>query len=215
MPRLRAAASCIVGRDACGIAPDSPSTVGRRNFSGMTTALDTYFETVARQLSELRATQREATGQAAGWVEQTLCSDRLIYAFGSGHSHALVEELFYRAGGLVGVVPIFDENLMLHRSATGSTEWERKEGYAETVLARHAIAPGDLLFVVSNSGRNAVPIEMALGGRQRGARVIAICQRAVLRRVSVPALVRKKAHGGGGSGDRQLRRGRRCVRGAS
>ena len=33
---------------------------------------------------------------------------------------------------------------------------------------------GDVLIVASNSGRNAVPVEMALEGRARGLRVIAI-----------------------------------------
>lgn len=140
----------------------------------MTTALDTYFETVARQLGEVRITQRAALERAADWVAHALLSDKFIYAFGSGHSHALAEELFYRAGGLVRVVPVFDEKLMMHQSACGSSQWERKEGYAETVLARYALAPGDVFFVVSNSGRNAVPIEMALGGKRRGAKVVAL-----------------------------------------
>lgn len=140
----------------------------------MTTALESYFETVIRRLDEIRVTQRPAMEQAADWVCRALLGEHFIYAFGSGHSHTLAEEVFYRAGGLARAVPILDPKLMVHESAVASTDWERREGYAETVLARYAIAPGDVLFVVSNSGRNAVPIEMALGSRQRGAKVVAI-----------------------------------------
>jgi uncharacterized phosphosugar-binding protein len=63
---------------------------------------------------------------------------------------------------------------MVHKSATGSTGWERKEGYATEILSRYPVGPGDVLFVVSSSGRNAVPIEMAMEGRQRGAKIVAI-----------------------------------------
>jgi len=140
----------------------------------MKSAMDLYFDAVLGRLGELRVAQRAALEQVAEWVAQALLNDRFVYVFGSGHSHMLAEELFYRAGGLVRVVPILDEKLMMHQSASGSSQWERREGYAETVLARYALGAGDVLVVVSNSGRNPVPIEMALGGRRRGARVVAV-----------------------------------------
>lgn len=138
------------------------------------TPFDTYLQAVQQQLAAIHAMQRPKVLQAAEWVAAALCGDRFIYTFGCGHSHALAEETFYRAGGLARVVPILDEKLMVHISAADSTQWERREGYAAEVLSRYPIAAGDILFVVSNSGRNAVPIEAALLSQQRGARVVAI-----------------------------------------
>ncbi len=137
-------------------------------------ALDDYFQTVQSQIAEIHRTERARLEQAAEWVAAALIQEKFIYAFGSGHSHALAEEMFYRAGGLARAIPILDENLMVHKSAFASTEWERKEGYAAQVLKRYALGFGDVLFVVSNSGRNAVPIEMAMVASQRGAKVIAV-----------------------------------------
>ncbi len=137
-------------------------------------AQDVYFQAVASQLAEIRATQQMAIEQASSWVAEALINDRFIYTFGSGHSHTLAEETFYRAGGLARTVAILDEKLMVHESAVESTQWERKEGYAADVLKRYPIGAGDVLFVVSNSGRNAVPIEMAIEGAKRGAKVIAV-----------------------------------------
>jgi uncharacterized phosphosugar-binding protein len=137
-------------------------------------AREDYFQIVQLQLNEIFSTQREKLSQAANWVSNALQNEKFIYTFGSGHSHTLAEEMFYRAGGLARSIPILDENLMVHKSASASTEWERKEGYAAEVLKRYALGAGDALFVVSNSGRNAVPIEMAMEGVKRGAKVIAI-----------------------------------------
>ena len=105
---------------------------------------------------------------------EALAADRWLYAFGTGHSHALAEEVFYRAGGLARAVPILDAKLMLHDNAIEATYLEREEGYAARLLDLYPVAAGDVLIVASNSGRNAVPIEMVLTGRARGMKTIAI-----------------------------------------
>ena len=91
--------------------------------------------------------------RAADLVADSLSRGGTIHAFGTGHSHVLAEELYYRAGGFVRVNPILFEGLMLHSSALLSTSLERMPGLAEALLADHPIAPGDVLVVASNSGR--------------------------------------------------------------
>lgn len=150
----------------------------------MTRYMDEYFKAAQGQLDAITRTQRAQLDRAADWVCATLLEDRFIYAFGSGHSHALAEEVFYRAGGLARVVPILDENLMVHLNASASTDWERKEGYAKQVVARYSMAAGDLLFIISNSGRNPVPVEMAMEAKARGSRVIAISSAQYVAKVS-------------------------------
>jgi uncharacterized phosphosugar-binding protein len=99
---------------------------------------------------------------------------RLLHVFGSGHSHVLGLELFYRAGGFACVNPILLEHLMLHRSASASTTHERTSGQAEAIAQQHALAAGDVLLCISNSGANVVAIELARIARQRGLAVIAL-----------------------------------------
>ncbi|MEU1971988.1 SIS domain-containing protein [Microbacterium sp. NPDC019599] len=133
-----------------------------------------YLARVTELLQEVIDTQWDAIALAAEAVAAALRSGREIHAFGSGHSHMLAEELFYRAGGLVDVRPILFEALMLHANAPLSTRLERLPGLASELLDDHGVARGDVLLVFSNSGRNQVATELAAEARDRGLTVIAV-----------------------------------------
>lgn len=139
----------------------------------MTKTLE-YINIITRLIQQLKDEQLDLLDQAAHLLANCLMAGGMIYTFGTGHSHMLAEELFYRAGGLARVSPILDEGLMLHAAAAKSTNLERLPGYAELLLASYPIKPGDLLLIASNSGRNAVPVEMALAGKAKGMTVIAL-----------------------------------------
>ena len=130
---------------------------------------------IAKELVARLATEEwPRIAAAADLLTETIASGHVVHAFGSGHSHMLAEELFYRAGGLVRVRPILFEGLMLHGSASLSTSLERMPGLAAALFADHPMAPGDVLIVASNSGSNAVTTELAALARDHGVRTIAI-----------------------------------------
>jgi uncharacterized phosphosugar-binding protein len=136
--------------------------------------MDRYYDLLIRQMEKVRRTQWEKIDMAARWLGESLASDGWLYAFGTGHSHALAEEIFYRAGNPARATPMLDSRLMLHHQAIQATYNEREEGYGIKLLNSYPIKKGDVLIVASNSGRNAVPIDVALEGRRLGLRVIAI-----------------------------------------
>jgi len=136
--------------------------------------IDDYRNRVVETFDRVLATQRDAITTATAWVAESWATDGLVYVTGSGHSHMIAEEVFYRAGGAAPVQAILDPALMLHQGAQRSSQLERVEGYAETVLQNYPIGGKDVFFVVSNSGRNAFPIEAALHAKARGARVVAV-----------------------------------------
>lgn len=133
-----------------------------------------YRDQVVGIFDEILDTQGAALDAARDAVVTALAADRLVYVAGSGHSHLLAEEAFYRAGGIAAAQAILDPDLMLHLGARRSTLIEREEGRAEAVLSNYPVGPGDVVFVASNSGRNSYPIELALGARARGATTIAL-----------------------------------------
>ena len=141
-------------------------------------ALDRYFDNLTDLLASIRKSQGPAMEKAARAMADCLAGGGLVYTFGTGHGHLLALEIFYRAGGPAGVRPILDERLMLHKSAAGSTLWERDEALAAKLLERYPVGRGDVLLVMSNSGRNAVPVLLARGARERGAVVVALTSMA-------------------------------------
>ena len=139
-----------------------------------------YFDTLSQTLSAVSGQEDAKIRQAGEALAETLKKDGLLYVFGCGHSHMLAEELFYRAGGLAPVYPIFETAAMLHEGAAKSSRIERMSGYAKHVMDRYPIGPNDCLLVVSTSGINPFPMEMAEAAKEKGATVIGISSFAYL-----------------------------------
>ena len=140
----------------------------------MTGLRQTYRDRIGAIMDRLLADEGAAMDAARDAIAATLARGGILHVAGSGHSHMLAEEVFYRAGGIAAAQAILDEDLMLHRGAERSTRLERETGHAARVLERYAVAPGDTVVVASNSGRNAYPVELAALAREAGATVIAI-----------------------------------------
>ena len=133
-----------------------------------------YLQTAEAQIEALGDSQMPQIETAAGWFAEVVAAKRLVYIFGTGHSHMLAEELFYRAGGLARVVPMLQPALMLHESASGSTQAERDPNIVGELLKQYPMGGGDVLVVASNSGRNACPVELAMAAKERSVRTIAV-----------------------------------------
>ena len=144
-----------------------------------------YLENMMPILQKAIETQEPVLKQAAEMVADAIQADHLVYVFGAGHASILAEESFYRAGGLVPVVPVFAPGLTCQtRPMTLSTQTERRTGYAEQIFDTYQLEPGSVLIVHSNSGKNTVPIEMAEIARQRGLKVIALVNAEQCRKAS-------------------------------
>lgn len=133
-----------------------------------------YHKNLTGILDQIFTTENGKIEQAGALLAETLEKDGLLYVFGCGHSHMLAEELFYRAGGLVPVSPIFETAAMLHEGAAKSSQVERMSGYAQHVIGRYPIGPNDCLLLASTSGINPFCMEMAEIAAQKGAKVIGI-----------------------------------------
>jgi uncharacterized phosphosugar-binding protein len=157
-----------------------------------------YLGAVGAMIQRLQDEHLGSIREAGRLVAEVLRADRLVHVFGTGHSHMLAEEGLYRAGGLAPVNAILESGLMLHEGATVSTRLEKLPGYSPIVADKYGFEEGDLLIVVSNSGVNAVPVEMAVLAREAGLKVLAVCSMAYSREAElkpgVPARLYEVAH---------------------
>ncbi len=133
-----------------------------------------YITKICDMLHVVEHDEITAIEEAALMAFKSIQNGGLLHVFSTGHSHMIVEEMFYRAGGLIAVNPILDNSLMLHEGAVTSTENERLHGKAEEVLSKANLQKGDTIIISSNTGINAVPVEAALYAKSKGVAVIGV-----------------------------------------
>lgn len=140
--------------------------------------MNSYLTETHRLLDALADVNAAALPEVADIVASSLANDGILHVFGSGHSSLLAQELFYRAGGLAPVNALLDVNLTIF--GTSRPTWvERLEGYAESIFASYDTRPGEVVLIMSNSGINPVPIEIATGAKARGLITVAVGSAAV------------------------------------
>ncbi|MFD6439535.1 SIS domain-containing protein [Peribacillus sp. NPDC060186] len=136
--------------------------------------MNSYFEEVKALLSAVVDQEQNSIKESVNHIAKSVMSDGIIHLFGSGHSHILTEEVFYRSGGLAAIRPIFVEDLMLFKGASRSSQLERQNDLSEKFMNDEDIRPGDVCIVISSSGVNPVPIDVATIAKEKGAFVIGL-----------------------------------------
>src|SRR5690349_18263981 len=136
-----------------------------------------------RELLETVSAQMPAIRRAADWFAASILAGRMVHCFGSGHSRILVEEMWPRYGSFPGFNPIVELSLTFHNLVVGANGQrqamflENVSGLAERILRNYELSAVDSAFVISSSGCNRVPIEMAEGFKQAGMKVVALVSR--------------------------------------
>lgn len=131
-------------------------------------------------LDRVERTQMPAIGSAAEICAEAIAAGGFVHMFGTGHSRIPVEEMFPRYGSFPGFHPIAELSMTFHTQIAGANGQrqamfiERVEGLAEVILENFHFRSTDAMVVCSASGLSAVPIEMAMGARERGLPVIVL-----------------------------------------
>ena len=133
-----------------------------------------------RGIADQVEAQQEKIMQAAQWFAQSILAGRMVHVFGSGHSRIMVEEMWPRYGSFAGFNPIVELSLTYHNNVVGANGQrqamflENVSGLAERILRNFGLDKQDTALVISSSGCNIVPIEMAEEFQKKGIKVVAL-----------------------------------------
>ena len=137
-----------------------------------------YIQKTGEILQKAWVSQTDVLIKASKAIADTMINGHTVYIFGCSHAGILAEEVFYRTGGLATINPIQFPGFMLDtRPITMTSQLERLPGLGKILVEQHKLAKGDFLILHSVSGRNTVPVEMALEAKERG--VTTLCLTSV------------------------------------
>ncbi|MGY1436353.1 SIS domain-containing protein [Streptomyces reniochalinae] len=148
-----------------------------------TTPAGDFLDAAIALLSEVRDGEAENVRAAGGLLARTVAEGGRIFAFGAGHSSLPAQDTVYRAGGLavMNLLNVPGAVGVDVRPATLGSALERVSGLAAAALDSSPARAGDVLIVISLSGRNALPVELAMNARALGLKVVGVTSVAYAR----------------------------------
>ena len=133
-----------------------------------------YYKEIIKLIKKIQKNQNNKIIKTANLIKKSYLEGGMLYLFGTGHSHMLTIEAFFRAGGFAGACPIIDKRIDFTHGARKATNLERTSKVAEKILSKYNFTKKDVFLIFSNSGVNQVPVEAALYAKSKGLTVISI-----------------------------------------
>lgn len=134
-----------------------------------------YINKIKNILDEVEDKEEKNILEAVDYIVKATLDKNSIYIFGASHAGILAQEMYYRAGGLITVNPIFGKEISLdNEPITLTSKMERLQGYGEVLASKVNFKKGDTLILHSVSGRNPVTIELGRKAKENGVKIIAI-----------------------------------------
>ena len=133
-----------------------------------------------REILDKIGEQEDQIKKAADWFAESILAGRMVHVFGSGHSRIMVEEMWPRYGSFPGFNPIVELSLTYHNNVVGANGQrqamylENVSGLAEKILRNFGLSEKDTALIISSSGCNVVPIEMAELFQKKKIKVVAL-----------------------------------------
>jgi uncharacterized phosphosugar-binding protein len=146
----------------------------------MTSIVRRYVEAVVEQLRGVVERQSAAIDAAAQACADSIEGDGLVFSFGTGHGGFAALEMFPRTGTIAGFRPIVELPIALMHHVFGDMGTHqyrflhKQEGYGTAILRAHRLDPGDTMILFSQSGLNAVILDIAVECKQRGLTVVGV-----------------------------------------
>lgn len=134
-----------------------------------------YMDKVTEILKVVKENESGVIQEAIDLMTEANLNKQSVFIFGASHAGILMEEMYYRAGGMMTINPIFGREVMLDRSPiTFTSQMERLEGYGTSLASTVDFKENDVLILHSVSGRNPIIIDIAIAAREKGVKLIGL-----------------------------------------
>lgn len=134
-----------------------------------------YMDKVTEILKVVKENESGVIQEAIDLMTEANLNKQSVFIFGASHAGILMEEMYYRAGGMMTINPIFGREVMLDRSPiTFTSQMERLEGYGMSLASTVDFKENDVLILHSVSGRNPIIIDIAIAAREKGVKLIGL-----------------------------------------
>ncbi|MBQ6492272.1 MAG: SIS domain-containing protein [Erysipelotrichaceae bacterium] len=133
-----------------------------------------YFQVMKEIIDKIENTQKDNIMKAAEILADTTEKGGIIYGFGTGHSHLVADDAFWRAATPANYCALLEPSASGNQEITKSYLVENTYGIGTMVVDYHRITPNDCMIIISNSGNNIAPVDAALRAKEKGIPVIAI-----------------------------------------
>lgn len=137
-------------------------------------AWEKYFEELNKVVEKVKTTQKDNIMKAARLLADTTKKGGIIYGFGTGHSHLVVDDAFWRAATPANYCALLEPSATGNQEITKSYYVENTYGIGKLIVDYHRITPNDCMIIISNSGNNISPVDAAIRAKEKGIPVIAI-----------------------------------------
>lgn len=137
-----------------------------------------YLNEIRKLIDNIQATQGDNISRAADLIAESVAHGGAVHLMDTGHM--LMNEMFGRVGGLMMLRPITTNMEVANpgpkRQGKDKTTvyLDQIPGLPQFVLDRSDIYPGDVLIIGSVSGKNTLPVGLALAAREQGVKVVAL-----------------------------------------
>ncbi len=137
--------------------------------------IEAYRRALSNTLDKAFSINENSIREGARLLADANLDGHNIFAFGCSHAMLPMLELYYRTGGMATINPVRAPGLYLDIDpATMTSQMERIPGYGKVIVDALPLSAGDVMMIHSVSGRNPVPIDVALRAKEKGARIIVL-----------------------------------------
>lgn len=134
-----------------------------------------YIDKIRDILDEVEKNEEKNILETVDYIVQATLNKKNIYIFGASHAGILAQEMYYRAGGLITINPIFGREISLdNEPITLTSKMERLQGYGAALSSKMDFEKDDVLILHSVSGRNPVTVELGLKAKEKGVKILVL-----------------------------------------